>query len=306
MRFDCWRSALLAGLLCACKHESTVTVSSNCFDFCLDASANVDLEGHLVIADELRDSFESARVGLSAYAGAANSLTRFVQSVIDLNPGLPAGLSYAGAGTYRLQSSADTNVELQFFLPSNTSYGATGDLIQFDLFDVANYFTSLAVKTTTTVSLSGISSSLSFTFDRVGPGAELLGIASTAASPIPIDVNAFTSQLSKVIVRARVSAAHRSNTANIAFALEPAPIAASAVGSATIPLTISRFAASGLTVDQSVSLDSFAMSLLNPGATYDGTIRARAMSPDFSFQMLISYDSHIQGDITLGCIGAAP
>jgi hypothetical protein len=271
----------------------------------VDASANVDIDGQLAIATDIRDSLESARAGLSSTKSVSNAVTQFVQSMVDLKSGLPSGLGYAGAGVYHSQVNADTSVDLQFYLPSNTSYGKIGDLIQFNLFDASNYFASLGVKATTTVSLSGISTSVNFTFDKLGPGAELLGIASSASSPIPIDVNSFSSQLAKVTVRANVTISHYWNSGSVTYALAPEELVVGAVGNASPQLSFTNFAAENGVFEQSVTLDSAALTFSHSSGKFEGVIRATSTSRDFGFAMSLSYSIQAQGDIELACLGVA-
>src|SRR5512145_1499003 len=222
-----WHFALLFGAM-ACSYESRVQEQSNCFGACLDASADVDLEGELAVSGALRGSLESARAGLVVHASVAKALSGFVQAMVDRHAGLPAGVSYAGNGLYVSHPNADTRVELRFYLPNDTSFGVAGALIDFNLFNEASYFASFGVETSVSVGLSGVSTELRFTFDAAGRGAELLGIAPTAKSPISVDVAAFSKQLSKVIIHADVVVAHESEQEVIGFTLVPA---ARAVGS---------------------------------------------------------------------------
>ncbi len=297
-------AVVFALLLGSCKPESNVTLRSSCFDVCVDASAHVDIDGQLAIAANIRDNFGDARAALASVTSVASALTRFVQSMVDLKPSMPAGLGYAGAGVYKMQVNADMSVEVEFYLPSNTSYGSAGDVIAFNLFDAANYFTSLGVKATTTVSLSGISTSLSFTFDKLGPGAELLGIGSTAASPFPIDVNAFSNQLSKVAVRAKVNIVGRSNAGNVTFSLSSDPLAAGVLGSTTAPLALGNFSAENAAFEQLVTLAGASLNFNNSSGNFEGVVRAHSISPDFGFEIAIKFDGGASGDINVGCLGA--
>ena len=303
MRIGCLCSLLVLPILCGCKHESTITARSSCFDLCLDASAHVDVEGEIGIAMDLRDGFERAQGGLAASVSVAGALTQFVQSMVDLKAGLPSGLSYEGGGVYSMQPNADTQVQIRFYLPASTSFGAAGDAVGFDLFDPASYFTSLGVKAEASIGLSGISTKLSFTFSSLGPGAELLGIAPNASSPVPIDVNGFSSHLANVIIGAQVSVSHASDRANIAFSLVPERKAVSATGSGSATLAISEFSGQGFEFAQTLRLDSIDLNFQSSTSAYDGVIHASALGPDFGFQMLLNYDQAIQGDITLGCLG---
>jgi len=305
MVFGRWCSVFLVGLVCGCKPESNSTLRSSCFDACVDASAKVDIDAQLAIAVDIRDSLEIARAGLLSIKTISSAVTQFVQSMADLKPGMPSGLAYSGAGTYSLQANADTSVEFQFYLPSNTSYGSVGDLIEFNLFDASNYFSSLGVKATTTVSLSGISTSLNFTFDKLGPGAELLGIAASASSPIPININAFSSQLGKVAVAAKVTVSHRSSSGTVTLSLAPEQLAVGAVGNASPQLNVTNFSAQNGVFEQSVTLDSAALEFINSSGKLEGVIHATSASSDFGFVMKLTYDIQAQGDIELGCLGVS-
>lgn len=294
----------LFGLSSGCDNEVTVAKGESCFQSCLSVSTDLDIEGELTFSSDLRDSFEHARAGLVAYASVAEALTGFVQSMVELDPGMPVGLVYQGAGLYTAQPNMDTRVELRFYLPAPTSFGATNDRIDFNLFDVNNYFVSLGVKTSASVGLSGISTSVDFTFDGKGPGAELLGIASGARSPVAVDAKAFSKQLAKVIVLAHVIVAHESGAASIAFDLVPKSLPVGEVASATIPLPITKFVGSTSNTEQSLTLSAYDLTMQKAAAVYDGTIALSSVSPNFSFDMLFSYAASARADIVLGCPGA--
>lgn len=304
MRVGRLSSVLWLVLACGCENEATVELSSNCFGICLDASAEFDLDAHLAISADLARGLDSARAGLSAYAGTAKALSSFVQAMVDLNPSLPAGLSYEGGGLYTATPNGSTRVEMRFYLASDTSFGTAGDLIAFNLFDVSSYFASFGVKTSTSISLSGISTSTGFTFDGVGPGAELLGIAPTATSPVSVDVGAFSNQLSQVIVAANVIETYESERSRISFALAPARITVGAVGSVPIALTLSEFVGNAPDMEQRLSLGEVDLSAEDAGATFDGTVQFTSASPDFDFDMLFSYDASAKADIVFGCPGS--
>lgn len=288
----------LVGLVCGCDNERTVTQQSNCFDACLDASVDVDINARLAIATALRQNLETARAGLSVYTSAASALSQFVQSMVDSKAAVPAGLHYQGNGVFVADVNADTSVRLSFYLPTKTSYAEAGSLIDFNLFDPANYFTSLGVKTEVSVGLSGISSQLSFTFSKLGPGAELLGIAPTASGSVPVDVGQFSSRLSQVLVQASVDFAQDS-ASGMAFSLKPASLPAGSVGSGKHLLSIVGLSAPGA----SLQLGSVTLALQNPGNLYDGLVHVTSLSSDFSFQFLLKYSGSLSGDLTLGCLG---
>jgi hypothetical protein len=292
---------ILFGLVCSCDNESTVERNSNCFGACLSASANVDLEGQLAIAGELRNGFELARAGLGVYVNTARVLTGFVQAMVDLNPSMPSGLTYEGNGLYSAKPNADTRVELRFFQAFDTSFGAAGDLIGFNLFDVGNYFASFGVKTSATVDLSGIHTNVSLTFDSAGPGAQLLGLAATVKSPLAVDVNSYSAQLGKVIVAANVTVGHASETATMSFTTATPPLAVGAVGNGSIALDVTNFTGAAFDFDQTLTLTSVDLDVRDAGGAYDGTLLFSSASADFDFKILLSYRASASADIVFGC-----
>ncbi len=282
---------LVIGLLTVggCKTESTVSLSSqNCFEACLDASVGVNLQAHLALATHLRDSLELARGGLTVYANTAHALTGFVQAIVELAPGMPG-----------------TRVELGFYLAAVTSFGAAGDLIPFNLFDVANYFRGLGVGVKTSIGLGGISTTTQFAFDELGPGAELLGIDANATSPIDVNLGAFSSQLTRVVIGARIVENATADSATIDYTLTPAPLAARAVGGQPIALGFSDFRVRNDAMEQALSLESAPLSMLPAAPIYQGSVQAHTSRPDFAFRLLIDYDLSAAADITLGCVDAS-
>jgi hypothetical protein len=292
---------MLLGLVCSCDNESTVEQRSNCFGACLSASATVDLDGQLAISADLRDSFELARVGLGTYVSAARSLTGFVQAMVDLNPSMPSGLTFQGSGLYTAKPNADTRVELRFYQASDTSFGVAGDLIDFNLFDAANYFASLGVKTSATIDLSGVHTSLSLTFDSAGKGAELLGLPAAVKSPIAVDVNGYSAQLSKVIVHANVVVGHASEAADIAFTVGVPAVAVAAVGTSPIALDVANFIGQGFEFGQVLALTSVDLDVRDAGGAYDGALLFSSTSASFDFKILLSYYASSSADIVFGC-----
>jgi hypothetical protein len=303
MHRACW---LIWGLLgvAACDNESTVEVRANCFDACFDASADLDLDGQLKIATTLRDALVEARAGLGAVADVNHSLSGFVHAMINLSGGMPNGLTYEGHGVYSLRPNSSTRVELRYYLPSNSSFGSAGDLIDFNLFNVGNYFTGLGVESKATISLSGVSTSLRFTFDGLGAGAELLGIPAGSRSPIGIDEGGFTRQLSKVIVHATVIYSRESAVSTFGFTLAPEARSLAGYGNNAIALSFSNFVGQGFTFNQTLSLEAASLSMLNQGAVFDGSLRFASVSADFDFNMLFSFDASATADVVFGCPGA--
>jgi hypothetical protein len=299
-----WLLLVLLGVG-ACDNESEVELRSNCFDACLDVSADLDLEGHLAIASSLRDAFAEARAGLSVAVDVNHALGNFVHAMVKLDAGMPNGLTYEGQGVYSARPNPNTRLELRYYLPSNTSFGSAGDLVDFNLFNASNYFASLGVESKASISLSGVSTSLRFTFDGLGKGAELLGIAAGAQSPIGIDESGFAKQLSKVIVHASVMYSRESELANIGFALAPASRSVSAFGNTATALSLSNFAGQGLTFDQTLTLEDASLSMLNQGFAFDGMLRIASASPSFGFHMLFNYDASASADVVFGCQNVA-
>jgi hypothetical protein len=269
----------------------------------LSAAADVDVDGQLGIASDLRSSFDSARAGLLVYANAAKALRGFVQAMVDMNPGMPSDLTYGGNGVYTAHPNPDTTVEIRFYLTAATSFGNAGDLIAFNLFSVDNYFTSFGVKTSMSASLSGITTSTSFTFDGLGKGAELLGIASSAQGSVPVDVNGYTKQLSNVIIHASVGVAHAAQNAHIAFTMAPASRTVAAVDDGAIALGISGFEGQGQAFGQTIVLESSSLSMRNSGSAYDGALRFGVASADFDFQIRFSYAASASATVEFGCPG---
>jgi hypothetical protein len=290
-------------LACGCDNEVTVVKSESCLDGCLSAATDFDLDAHLEIVADLRASFEAARAGLAAYASVARALTGFVQAMVDLDPNMPPGLSYEGAGLYSMSPNADTRVELSFYLPFDTSFGSANQLIDFNLFDVDNYFVSFGVETTASIGLSGLSTDIAFTFDGAGPGAELLGIAKGTKSPISVDVSAFSAALAKVVVHANVTVEHASATSVIAFTLTPIARRVGSVQDGALPVAIRRFQGSVASTGQVLSIGDAELQTLRSGAACDGTIALSSVSPDFSFDVLLSYQASASADVVLGCPG---
>jgi hypothetical protein len=106
-----------------------------------------------------------------------------------------------------------------------------------------------------------------------------------------------------VVIAADIIEQRTSETTHIAYTLSPESGSSSGVGSNAMALRLTNFNVGNVAYDQSLSLQGISLNGLNAGAAYDGTVLLASNSPDFGFQILLSYDASAAATITLGCLG---
>jgi hypothetical protein len=283
-----------------CYH-STVVFRTSCLDACRGALADADLSLHVSAWSELQATFSDVVAADKAFAGAASALSGFVQALESGGAGLPADFSYQGNGVISANPTNDVRVDVRFYLATATSFGKAGDPITFDVFDPANYFQGLTASTSVTVDLSGLHTTLQFKFTKAGPGAELLGLGASPASPLSIDIGQLSSKLGAVGTAATSTVDRKDGPTAIHFQILTAPRQSSAVSGGAFPLQLQGFTGTRSDLGQVFSISTTGFSSVQGGGALDGTALVRSVSPSFSFQMLFSFPSSALADIVFGC-----
>ena len=147
---------------------------------CSTGTSETSFDDSLEIASGFRQSCHELVVcgGLSMQMSTA-----VIQVIVNAALGATGkgGFVFDGKGTYNsAPDQPGTNMSITLLLPKDTSFGKTGDVIDFDLLDVNNYFKSAEIEAIGKVSTDGTSEySLHVKFTDVGPGFELLGLTRT-------------------------------------------------------------------------------------------------------------------------------
>jgi hypothetical protein len=294
--------SLLLVLAGGCSNDATIVGRSSCFDACAGTLSDGEIQARLDIYAELQASLSGALAASGSFASSAPSVTGLIEAMVTGSAGLPGGYTYDGAGVISASPAPQVRLEVRYYLGADTSFGKAGDLITFNVFDPASYFEGLGVKTNIKVSASGVSSELQFTFTKLGPGAELLGLGAATPSPFPVDIGALTSGLGKLAVGGDIIVARQSGPSRVSFRIQLKPTGVGAVGGATAPFVIEGFAAGRTDLGQTLLLDAQELSLVSGSGALDGQIELSSSSAaNFSFKMLLSYPSSPLPDIAFGC-----
>ena len=166
---------------------------------CKGSASSTDLARAVQIGQDFNESCHEMVVcgGLNA-----SMSTAIIQILINAAAGSssdPKGFTFDGKGNWHAEQ-----MDVQFLLGFDTSFGKKGDLVTFNPFDVNNYFTGAKVEATASADLSGnIKTSLQIGFTGVGPGFELLGI-DAKTSPVTVDSDKVAEAIGKVLIKSQI------------------------------------------------------------------------------------------------------
>ncbi|MEZ4225735.1 MAG: hypothetical protein R3B13_32585 [Polyangiaceae bacterium] len=145
----------------------------------IEACAGGDVEAELEIARDFESSCHEMVICGGLTSAFAVTLIEVLFNSASGSKTDADGFTYEGSGKY----SAGTRMQLQLRLNADTSFGAKGDVIDFDVFNLANYFGQVSLKASASVDTSGNThSSVSVEYADAGPGAELLGLHEASGS----------------------------------------------------------------------------------------------------------------------------
>jgi hypothetical protein len=297
---------LAAGVLgSACNTTSTSTATgSSCFDACLAAGGHVDVSAELEASTDVASALEATRRAFASYLEGATSLGDVADLLAEASSlSLPSGFSYEGNGVYSVGVDGTTS-QIRYFWPVPCGDVKVGEPITWDVFDSSNYFEGLSVQTKVDASLSGVDTSLSLSFTKVGPGAALLGLGDAPRSPIEIDLDSMAESLQKTTSDAQVAIDGKAFGAVTSLEVTSAKTALLDFGDAPVALTVDALAGENTSTGQALSLLESSLSLVDSAQAYGGELSFRSASNRFSFDARLRFDGDAEADIRLGCSGA--
>jgi hypothetical protein len=269
----------------ACRGTSTDAVVANNVELALDVRESLH---EMVVCGGLM--FSLAGAVISVLIDAAQGNTRD-----------PAGFMFDGAGTY-----TSPQMDVQFFLGEDTSFGKAGDIITFNVFRPESYLLGAKVDAKGSVDTSGkVKYSVTASFSGVGPGVELLGLGTSPASPIKVDTNGLLAALGKIQISSKIHVkdAQAHGQVDYELAVDRAPLS-QVTGGVKQSVQLVSLAGSRADLKQTAEIKSFTISFADVGNhALDGTVLANVSGGVFPFQVLYSYPTRAEPDVVLGCVG---
>lgn len=268
----------------------------------IEACVKGDVEAELQIARDFKDSCHEMVIcgGLSA----AFTLT-LVEVLVNAASGSstePSGFVYVGQGRY----AAGTQMEITLKLAKDTSFGKAGEVIDFDLFNVANYFTSAELEAKASINTNGeAKTSLSIAFQGTAKGFELLGLEAGADGTIQTDLATISKNLgASILVETKILMSDERETSTIVYELEsPATLLSSYLESGPMDMQLVKVAGSASATGQTISIKNWAMQFKasSSSGTLDGTIEFAIKGGAFDYLATFTYPHRKEPDVALGC-----
>jgi hypothetical protein len=304
-------AAFLACALLACSNTTNTTPPKDDLEdknytnltSCRGSASTTDIDNNVELALDLRESLHEMVVCGGLMVTVAGAVITVLIDSASGNTKDPDGFTFDGKGTY-----TSPQMDLQFFLGQDTSFGKAGDLITFNVFQLDTYLTGAKVDAKASIDLSGnTKSSVTATFSGTGPGVELLGLGKTPASPLKIDSDGLLTALGKIQIASKIhvddSQAH--GKINYNLRVDKAPLSQVSQG---VQQSIQLISMSGARADlqQTATIKDFTIGFGDVGNhALSGTVRASISGGTFPFDVLYNYPHRAEPDVVLGCPGAA-
>jgi hypothetical protein len=291
-------------LTIACDNESEIELGESCFSACLDADANVDLDLELQAASDVQLALDAQRRTVAAYVDGAATFGNIAKRLADGKAiTLPNHFNYTGNGSYTVDTGDGAVATVKFYWPVDSSKAKAGDVIPWNVFDTSSYFTGLSVKSSVSVGLDGVDSSLEFDFDEAGPGAELLGFDSALSGSVKVNVDDMTDSLKPTLSSAQVTLDGDRFDPDFALEVTAESTALSASADPSVRLSVDTLSWHNNRTGQSLSLLDSDLQLVK-GDLYDGELSFSSSDAEFSFDARLRYEASVSADVLFGCAGA--
>ena len=258
---------------------------------------------------EITSDFELSCHELIVCGGLATSLGSAVVNIL-INAALGGGgaqLTYKGNGVYETGSAgAGTLMDVTTTLGFDTSFGKKGDVINFNLLDLATYFTGAKVTATATVGTSGSSYSIGVTFTGLGPGVEFLGLGATPASPLTVDSDKISASLGQIQIQTHIHQGDMQGHSLFTYDVKgpPQPLGSALSGDA-MPFQLSGVMGGRADTGQSLTITKWQINYLDTGSSgyMMGTIAFSISGGKYPYSATFTYPNRKAPDVSLACGG---
>ncbi|GMV13536.1 MAG: hypothetical protein HS104_27590 [Polyangiaceae bacterium] len=267
----------------------------------IEACVTGDVEAELQIARDFEDSCHEMVICGGLSAAFTITLVEVLVNAASGNSTSPSGFVYTGQGRYL----AGTQMQLTLRLAKDTSFGKAGDVIDFDLFNLANYFTHATIEASASVSTSGkAKTSLSIEFEGTGNAFELLGLEAGADGKIQTDLQTIAKNLgASILIESKIWMNDERESSTISYELDsPATLLAQFLESGPMDMQLVKVTGSAST-GQSIVMKNWAMQYKasSSSGTLDGSIDFEVRGGAFDYVAKFTYPHRKEPDVALGC-----
>lgn len=269
----------------------------------LESCTNAQVEAELALTRDFKDSCHEMVICGGLSMAFASTLIEVLFNSAAGNSTQPDGFRYVGEGRY----AAGTRMELTLTLGTATSFGQAGDIIDFDVFELSNYFEAVSLKAKASVNTSGEStSSVSAEYSGARSGAELLGVAAGGSGNLTLDLDAVLDSLGKnVYVETRILMQDQRESSSVSYELyAPRTQLKDFIGaSGALDMQLIDVSA-GSTTGQTMTVTNWAMeySSTSSSGTLDGSIDFEVRGGSFDYAARFEYPHRKEPDVSLSCL----
>ena len=263
---------------------------------CSSGHASADVEQSLEIARSFRESCHELVVcgGIASNFGSA-LVTILLTTALSENPNF--GMYYMGSGVY----AVGTTMTVELRLHQDTSFGAKGDVIPYDLTNIGSFFQKVTLKATGSIDTSGEAKyDLGIEWEGEGPAFELLGLPKDG-SGITLSADLVAEALGKLemVARANVEDEKDGSTFVYTMASPPTPIA-DVIEGGSMGWALETLSGENAGSGQLITLDTWDMRY-SSHAVLDGTIGFSVTGGAFDYGVVFEYPMRASPDVSLSC-----
>lgn len=267
----------------------------------IEACATGDVEGELEIARDFESSCHEMVICGGLTSAFAVTLIEVLFNSASGGKTDADGFKYEGKGMY----SAGTRMQLQLRLAADMAFGAKGDVIDFDLFNLANYFGNVKLVASASVNTSGEATSrVSIEYTDAGPGAQLLGIQESAGS-LELSLDQILASLGQnVSIEQRIFMLDERSSSVVNYELH-SPEASLQSLFEKGPMDMQLVSVSGSSPrGQSLQVANWGMEYrsTSQSGTLDGSVDLIVAGGAFGYSVRYVYPHRKTPDVTLGCL----
>lgn len=263
--------------------------------------ARGDVAANLAIAKAFEDSMHE----LVVCGGMAQRFSvSFYNTLINLAKGAktrPPAFKHLGNGRYEV--GGVMVVALQW--PADTASGRAGEVIAFDAFDAASYFTGASISVSGSTDSRGNShAELSVSFEQRGPLLDLLGDLAQG-NKFKLDFDALFEVLGKVKLRQEIAVDdNRGDSKVIYHAVSDAvPVSNLVFSTGGAPIEILDATVTNKSKNQVLTVTDWGMEFSGGSAgTMDGYVSFEVRGGDFNWAGKFVYPHRKSPDITFSCL----
>lgn len=236
----------------------------------------------------------------------ASIVSGIVNALADNRPdATPNGWVYEGDGLYTSNAAA-AGMTTQFYLATDTSFGAAGDKLTENLFLASTYLQGASVDVDVDPN-DPLSLSATLHFDAPGPYAELLGFGPDPQSPIPVDLSTWSQieeRLGQLEFEATVAVDDPRDETTVRYEVETARMSAAALlGAAPMSYELVRADATRGDLEQDLVVDTWGVDFVNGSVgALQGTIEFHVEGGPLEYRGAFEYDNATYADIELECL----